>query len=137
MKKEDVKISYETLWKFIIRPPRDEYEEDFLVDEYFIYKNKQYQRKDYNLISSEGYIMKCSFIEPIDACRPAIEMPVILYLHGNSSSRLEGLGNLKLLLNLDINLFVFFFFFFFLIYCDYIYFFYYFIYDINILIYFI
>ena len=47
MKKEDVKISYETLWKFIIRPPRDEYEEDFLVDEYFIYKNKQYQRKDY------------------------------------------------------------------------------------------
>ena len=107
MKKEDVKISYETLWKFIIRPPRDEYEEDFLVDEYFIYKNKQYQRKDYNLISSEGYIMKCSFIEPIDACRPAIEMPVILYLHGNSSSRLEGLGNLKLLLNLDINLFVF------------------------------
>ena len=107
MKKEDVKISYETLWKFIIRPPRDEYEEDFLVDEYFIYKNKQYQRKDYNLISSEGYIMKCSFIGPIDACRPAIEMPVILYLHGNSSSRLEGLGNLKLLLNLDINLFVF------------------------------
>jgi len=107
MKKEDVKISYETLWKFIIRPPRDEYEEDFLVDEYFIYKNKQYQRKDYDLISSEGYIMKCSFIEPIDAFRPAIEMPVILYLHGNSSSRLEGMNNLKLLLNLDINLFVF------------------------------
>ena len=107
MKKEDVKISYETLWKFIIRPPRDEYEEDFLVDEYFIYKNKQYQRKDYDLISSEGYIMKCSFIEPIDAFRPAVEMPVILYLHGNSSSRLEGMNNLKLLLNLDINLFVF------------------------------
>ena len=107
MKKEDIKISYETLWKFIIRPPRDEYEEDYLVDEYFIYKNKQYQRKDYNLISSEGYIMKCSFIEPMDSCRPSIEMPVVLYLHGNSSSRLEGLGNLKLLLNLDINLFVF------------------------------
>ena len=107
MKKEDIKISYETLWKFIIRPPRDEYEEDYLVDENFIYKNKQYQRKDYDLISSEGYIMKCSFVEPIDACRPSIEMPVVLYLHGNSSSRLEGLGNLKLLLNMDINLFVF------------------------------
>ena len=107
MKKEDVKISYETLWKFIIRPPRDEYEEDYLVDEYFIYKNKQYQRKDYEILSSEGYKMKCSFVEPIDACRPSIEMPVILYLHGNSSSRLEGLNNLKLLLNLNINLFVF------------------------------
>ena len=107
MNKEDIKISYETLWKFIIRPPRDEYDEDLLIDTYFVYKNKQYQRKDYNLISSEGYIMKCSFVEPIDSYRPSIEMPVILYLHGNSSSRLEGLNNLKLLLNLDINLFVF------------------------------
>ena len=107
MDKKDIKLSYETLWKFIIRPPRDNYEEDFLVDEYFIYKNKQYQRKDYDLISSEGYIMKCSFIEPIDSDRPQIEMPVILYLHGNSSSRMEGLGNLTLLLNLGINLFVF------------------------------
>ena len=107
MKKEEVKLSYETLWKFIIRPPKDEYEEDFLVDEFFIYKNRQYQRKDYNLLSSEGYVMKCSFVEPIDACRPTIEMPAVLYLHGNSSSRLEGLANLKILLNHNINLFVF------------------------------
>ena len=94
MQKEEIKYSYETLWKFIIRPPRDEYDEDFLVDSYFSYKNKRYQRKDYDLISSEGYKMKCSFVEPVDECRPSIEMPVILYLHGNSSSRLEGLGNL-------------------------------------------
>ena len=105
--KKDVKLSYETLWKFIIRPPRDNYEEDYLVDEFFIYKNKQYQRKDYDLLSSEGYIMKCSFIEPIDTDRPTIEMPAVLYLHGNSSSRMEGLLNLTLLLNLGINLFVF------------------------------
>ena len=106
MQKEEIKYSYETLWKFIIRPPRDEYDEDFLVDSYFSYKNKRYQRKDYDLISSEGYKMKCSFVEPVDECRPSIEMPVILYLHGNSSSRLEGLRNLQLLLNLNINLFV-------------------------------
>ena len=105
--KKDVKLSYETLWKFIIRPPRDNYEEDYLVDEFFIYKNKQYQRKDYDLLSSEGYIMKCSFIEPIDTDRPTVEMPAVLYLHGNSSSRMEGLLNLTLLLNLGINLFVF------------------------------
>ena len=107
MQNEDIKYSYETLWKFIIRPPRDEYDEDLLVDSYFTYKNKDYQRKDYDLISSEGYTMKCSLIEPVDSCRPSIEMPLILYLHGNSSSRLEGLGNLKLLLDLNINLFVF------------------------------
>ena len=106
MEKKDIKISYETLWKFIIRPPRDEYDEDLLVDKFFSYKNKSYQRKDYDLISSEGYKMKCSFVEPMDSSRPSLIMPVVLYLHGNSSSRLEGLNNLQVLLNSNINLFV-------------------------------
>ena len=100
------KISYETLWKFIIRPPRDEYDEELLGHSVFTYKHKQYQRKDYEIISSEGYLMKCSFVEPIEECRPSIEMPVVLYLHGNSSSRLEGLNNLDVLLKHNINLFV-------------------------------
>ena len=106
MNKEDIKISYETLWKFIIRPPRDEYDEELLGYSLFTYKNRQYQRSDYDLISSQGYVMKSSFIEPIEAYRPSIEMPVVLYLHGNSSSRLEGLNNIEVLLNNDINLFV-------------------------------
>ena len=106
MDTQDYKISYETLWKFIIRPPRDEYDEDILGHSFFTYKHKHYQRKDYDLISSEGYIMKCSFIEPIDECRPSVEMPVVLYLHGNSSSRIEGLNNLEVLLKHNINLFV-------------------------------
>ena len=106
MESNNNKISYETLWKFIIRPPRDEYEEELLGNFVFTYRDKQYQRKDYDLISSEGYIMKCSFIEPIDQYRPTFEMPVVLYLHGNSSSRLEGLNNLEVLLKYNINLFV-------------------------------
>ena len=106
MESQDYKISYETLWKFIIRPPRDEYDEDLLGNSFFIYKHKHYQRKDYDLISSVGYIMKCSFIEPTDEFRPSPEMPVVLYLHGNSSSRIEGLNNLEILLKHNINLFV-------------------------------
>ena len=106
MESNNNKISYETLWKFIIRPPRDEYEEELLGNFVFTYRDKQYQRKDYDLISSEGYIMKCSFIEPTDKYRPTFEMPVVLYLHGNSSSRLEGLNNLEVLLKYNINLFV-------------------------------
>ena len=106
MDTSNIKISYETLWKFIIRPPRDDYDEDYLGNEIFHYNNKNYQRKDYDLISSEGYIMKCSFIEPLEEDRPSIEMPVVIYLHGNSSSRLEGLKNLDVLLKHDINLFV-------------------------------
>ena len=106
MEVNNTKISYETLWKFIIRPPRDQYEEEYLGNFLFTYHNKYYQRKDYEILSSEGYLMKCSFIEPIESCRPSIEMPVVLYLHGNSSSRIEGLNNLDVLLKHNINLFV-------------------------------
>ena len=41
------KISYETLWKFIIRPPRDSYTEDFLGQPIFMFKGKTFLRKDY------------------------------------------------------------------------------------------
>ena len=105
-KKQKVKYSYETLWKFIIRPPRDEYTEEYLGLPDFMYRGKVYQRKDYDLISSEGHIMKCSFIEPQEEYRPKKIMPVILYLHGNSSSRIEGMNLLKEILKRDINLFV-------------------------------
>ena len=105
-KKKKVKLSYETFWKFIIRPPRDVYPESLLGHPFFAYKGKNYMRRDFELISTQGYKMKCSFVEPDPAERPCKEMPVIIYLHGNSSSRLEGLRTLEELLKRDINLFV-------------------------------
>ena len=103
---EKPKISYETLWKFIIRPPRDNYTEDLMIQPMFKFKGRNYIREDFNLISSEGYNMKCSFFEPEVYDRPNKIMPVVLYLHGNSSSRLEGINMLKVLLKNNINLFV-------------------------------
>jgi len=106
MKNDDISFSYETLWKFIIRPPRDEYNEKMLGDKKFRYRNINYERKDYSIISSQGYLLKCSFIEPMKEYRPSIEMPVVLYLHGNSSSRIEGLQICGELLKRNINLFI-------------------------------
>ena len=106
MKQDKIKFSYEALWKYIIRPPRDNYSEDILGPTTFIYRGKVYQRKDYDLISSMGYTMKCSFVEPQISYRPTEEMPLILYLHGNSSSRLEGMRMTEELLKRDINLFL-------------------------------
>ena len=103
----DIKFSYETLWKFIIRPPRDEYTESMLGNKIFKYNSKQYERKDFDLMSTQGYILKCSFIEPTKAFRTMTKMPVVIYLHGNSSSRMEGLNMAKVLLKRDINLFIF------------------------------
>ena len=103
---EKTKMSYEKLWKLIIRPDKDPYKLKDLGKKVFTFKGKTYTRKDYDLISSEGYLMKCSFIELDYTDRPKKIMPVILYLHGNSSSRLEGMGMLPEILKRDINLFV-------------------------------
>lgn len=102
---EKPKISYETLWKAIIRPYRDIYKIKDLGNPKFSFFARTYIRKDYDLISSEGYLMKCSFYEPEISFRPKKIMPVVLYLHGNSSSRLEGMGVLREVLKRDMNLF--------------------------------
>lgn len=111
--KADVQLSYSALWKSIIRPPRDEYTEDMLGDPVFSFKGKTYLRKDYSIISKQGFIIKASLIEPDEESRvrfcliqPTEEMPVVIYLHGNSSSRLEGLRAAPELLRRDINIFV-------------------------------
>ena len=106
MNKDKINFSYESLWKYMIRPTRYNYSEDLLGPTSFVYRGKVYQRKDYELISSMGYTMKCSFVEPEISYRPQDEMPLVLYLHGNSSSRLEGMRMTEELLKRDINLFL-------------------------------
>ena len=107
MNEDKIKLSYETLWKFIIRPPRDEYDDEELGVANFAYEDKLYKRKDYTLLNSEGYLLKCSFFEPEEYCRPSKIMPVVIYLHCNSSSRLEGMNMMEYLFEHGINLFVF------------------------------
>ena len=76
----EIKFSYETLWKFIIRPPRDDYNELMLGKKFFMYNSKQYERKDYEIMSTQGYILKCSFVEPTKAYRPSVKMPVVIMI---------------------------------------------------------
>ena len=104
---ENIKISYETLWKAIIRPPRDEYYTDELGSPTFILLNKTYHRKDYTILNEQGLQLKLSFIEPDPQNRPKEIMPVVIYLHANSSCRIEGLDMKNLLLVNNINLCVF------------------------------
>ena len=107
MEGEKIDISYETLWKAIIRPPRDKYDEDLLGEKIFTYHSKSYTRTDYTLLSKRGFLMKCSFIQLSLKERKNFVMPVVVYLHGNSSSRLEGLKMAPELLKKNINVFIF------------------------------
>ena len=59
------KITYETLWKAIIRPPRDEYLEEELGSPNFSIDKRRYIRKDFELLNFQGYLLKVSMIEPV------------------------------------------------------------------------
>ena len=101
------KLSYESLWKAIIRPPRDIYNLDELGPVFFKIKNKNYIRKDFEILDFRGLLLKLSIIEPEPSCRPSEIMPMVIYLHANASSRIEGLNTQKYLLKHDINLCIF------------------------------
>ena len=101
------KISYEALWKAIIRPPRDEYIDEELGSPKFTIDKRNYIRKDFELLNFQGYLMKVSMIEPEPRERPQDIMPCVIYLHANASSRIEGLHIRRFLLRRNINLCIF------------------------------
>ena len=101
------KITYESLWKAIIRPPRDDYEEEELGSPIFTIEKRHYIRKDFELLNFQGYLIKVSMIEPDIRERPQEIMPCVIYLHANASSRIEGLHIRRFLLKRNINLCVF------------------------------
>ena len=104
LSKRPDKISYETLWKSIIRPERDVYKEEDLGPKLFRFNNIIYTRTDYEILDFQGNLLKLSFIEPDPDNRPSDIMPCVLYLHENCGSRVQGL-NLKLyLLKRNINI---------------------------------
>ena len=102
-KKPD-KISYEILWKSIIRPIRDVYKEEDLGPKVFKFNKIIYIRTDYDILDFQGNILKLSFIEPDNDNRPSDIMPCVIYLHENSGSRVQGLAMKLHLLKRNINI---------------------------------
>ena len=104
MEETSEKITYESLWKAIIRPPRDYYKEDDLGPSAFDFNGRLYIRKDFEIVDFRGKLLKVSFIEPEIKERPSDIMPCVIYLHANASSRVEGINMKKYLLKNDINI---------------------------------
>jgi hypothetical protein len=74
MSDDKMEISYAALWRSIIRPPRDEYVEEQMGDSLFLYKGKTYLRKDYEILSKQGYLIKASMIEPEESSRVGLNL---------------------------------------------------------------
>ena len=106
-KNEEISYSLDTIWKSIIRPPRQKYElKDLGFNEFMTY-GKNYTRKDYRIIGRSGNILQCSFYENEQNSHDSQSLPVIIYCHGNSSCQLEIKYYINKILQEDINVFAF------------------------------
>jgi len=99
------KGGYQDMWKAIIRPPRDEYSVSELGPKEFALRGKLYKRTDIKIKNKRGLTLECSHFEPVN--RIAKELPCVIYLHGNCSSRIEALQTVDVLLPSNITMFCF------------------------------
>jgi pimeloyl-ACP methyl ester carboxylesterase len=71
----------------------------------FNFCGKRFTRTDFTLRTKRGYNLECSHWEPVE--RTIDRIPVIIYMHGNSSARLEVIPQLSYLLSLGLAVFAF------------------------------
>ena len=96
---------YDNLWRYVIRPERDDYSLNELGPTHFEHNNKMFKRTDLTITNKRNLKLCCSFWEPEERKYP--KLPCVIYLHGNSSSRTEIFPELYYLLSSDITVFAF------------------------------
>lgn len=78
---------YEQLCRLIIRPARSPYPLSQLGPEEFKLEGTKVKRIDFELTNSRGYVFFCSHFVPLGLNTH----PCVVYTHGNSSNRTEGM----------------------------------------------
>ena len=96
---------YDDLWRYVIRPEKDDYSLADLGPSKFKHNNNYFKRTDFTLTNKRNLKLCCSFWEPEQRKYP--KLPCVIYLHGNSSSRAEIYPELYYLLSSDITVFAF------------------------------
>jgi len=99
------RLGYQELVNAIIRPPRADYKMEALGPPAFTFCGKRFTRTDFTLRTKRGYNLECSHWEPVE--RATDRIPVVIYMHGNSSARVEVLPQLSYLLSLGVAVFSF------------------------------
>ncbi|CAM9109177.1 unnamed protein product [Pylaiella littoralis] len=100
------KAGYQELVNAIIRPPRAQYDVQALGPVEFEFVGKSFKRIDFRLLNDRGHVLECSHWQP-HGWRRAEQLPCIVYMHGNSSARVEALPQLSLALTLGATLVAF------------------------------
>lgn len=87
------------VWNMIIRPPRAWYDVKAFGPCSFHLDGVHVTRQDIQLRTARGVLLECSHYQPEAAPgRDPEPTPVVVYLHGNASSRLEALQVIRPLL---------------------------------------
>lgn len=80
-------------------------QEETLGPPAFSFCGKRFTRTDFTLMTKRGLNLQCSHWEPVE--RTSDRIPVVIYMHGNSSARVEVLPQLSYLLSLGLAVFSF------------------------------
>mmetsp|Transcript_116990 Transcript_116990/g.239378 ORF Transcript_116990/g.239378 Transcript_116990/m.239378 type:complete len:564 (+) Transcript_116990:196-1887(+) len=99
------RIGYQELVNAIIRPPRADYKMEALGPPAFTFCGKRFTRTDFILKTKRGFNLECSHWEPVE--RITDKIPIVIYMHGNSSARVEVLPQLSYLLSMGVAVFSF------------------------------
>lgn len=91
-----IKHGYNELVNLIIRPPRADYELEDLGPREFTFGNREYQRIDFSVANERQQTLQCSqWLPKQENVNGVTEFPCVIYLHGNSSCRVEALSVLR------------------------------------------
>ena len=96
------KMGYQECVNAIIRPPRAKsYKDATLGPPVFNFGGQTFARQDMDLVNGRDMVLKCSHWT--NTAPPAERVPCVIYMHGNSSARLEVLPQLSYLLSLGVS----------------------------------
>ena len=93
---------YKQLVNAIIRPPRCRYDAANLGPARFELCGRVFSRRDFELRNARGLTLVCSMWEPV--VRANLLMPCVIYMHGNSSARVEAIPQLSTVLGIGASL---------------------------------
>jgi pimeloyl-ACP methyl ester carboxylesterase len=90
----------------IIRPPKNTYQDPYMDKTVTTQIGKNlYKSEGFKIVNTKGEQMSAVFSEPADeADRSSMDMPCVIYLHGNAGNLMEGMSYARQLLPLGINL---------------------------------
>lgn len=90
---------YDAVIAAICRPPRAEYTVADLGPPAFTLRGRRFVRRDFTVVNNRRQRLHCSVWEPEASQRPAAQLPLVIYAHGNSSCRVGALENLQVVLS--------------------------------------